>query len=423
MSELAAGYGEKVITPRLGADLTGYGYYLDRKAESVLDDLKVRALFLRTEAVGVVLVSCDLIGLAVEFSDAIRKEVASDQGLAPENILLGCTHTHSGPATVPLIALGEPEPDYLAGVAGAVKEAVRLAAADQHEAEFSYQIETVEPIGFNRRKRNFDPIDPTLKVAVFKRSDKKIYLLSYACHAVILGPTKQVSADWPGALAREIEASGGQAIVLQGFCGDIDPVTNWNRWGKGTKEDLAFCGRLLAQRAFKAEEYAASSANPTLKVAEQRVDLPLKIPSRAAITKEKDAWLETHKASSPMGRFIEEWAAKATEAHAEFSNKPCLAGIPIQGVSIGGLRMLGLPGEVFCEYGLRLRERWAPLFTLGYCGGDVGYLPTTSAYQVPNDYACYGSARFYALFPFTPEIEDVVLGAANEVLAAIAQAP
>ena len=46
MSSLRVGYGEATITPPLGTDLTGFGFYLDRKAEKILDDLKVRALYL-----------------------------------------------------------------------------------------------------------------------------------------------------------------------------------------------------------------------------------------------------------------------------------------------------------------------------------------------------------------------------------------
>jgi hypothetical protein len=45
-SRFSAGYGERLITPPMGVDLSGYGFYLDRKAGAVLDDLKVRAVHL-----------------------------------------------------------------------------------------------------------------------------------------------------------------------------------------------------------------------------------------------------------------------------------------------------------------------------------------------------------------------------------------
>ncbi|MCX8160426.1 MAG: hypothetical protein N3G18_05795 [Candidatus Saccharicenans sp.] len=43
---LLAGYGEEIITPPLGTDLAGFGFYLDRRAIAVKDQLKARALYL-----------------------------------------------------------------------------------------------------------------------------------------------------------------------------------------------------------------------------------------------------------------------------------------------------------------------------------------------------------------------------------------
>jgi hypothetical protein len=68
LKPLTAGYGARIITPPLGVDLCGYGFYLDRKAEQVRDDLKVRVLALKTKDQALVLASCDLIGFTVDFS-------------------------------------------------------------------------------------------------------------------------------------------------------------------------------------------------------------------------------------------------------------------------------------------------------------------------------------------------------------------
>ncbi len=69
MPDMQVGYGEQVITPPLGVELTGYGYYLERRAEEVADDLKVRALYISQGQDAVILISCDLLSLSVEFPD------------------------------------------------------------------------------------------------------------------------------------------------------------------------------------------------------------------------------------------------------------------------------------------------------------------------------------------------------------------
>ena len=67
-----------------------------------------------------ILISCDLIGFSVEFSDGVRERIASAFDLPRENILLACTHTHSGPATAPLESLGALDPEYLLRVGPAM---------------------------------------------------------------------------------------------------------------------------------------------------------------------------------------------------------------------------------------------------------------------------------------------------------------
>lgn len=409
MPDLLVGFGERVITPPMGIDLSGYGYYLDRKAETVLDDLKVRVLFVRQETESIALISCDLLGVTVEFSDDVRKKIAAKHAMPIQNILLACTHTHSGPAVQPLRGLGEIDTKYREWVVNEIVKAVESAVHDQDESVLCYGSETIEPIGYNRRNGNFGLIDPVLKIAVFKRPNEKIYLLNYPCHPVTLGPTREISADWPGAVITEIERHGHRGIFFQGFCGDIDPVSNLNRWGKGSSDDLRFYGESLCRRAFMAERYAATPAKVELRAVERRIDLPLDISCRETIERDKETWLRKYENDPSWERFVREWIVEAVDLCEKLKGKPCLPDVPVQAIVIGGVYILGLPGEIFCRYSLRLRRRWPLLFTLGYAGGNIGYLPTADAYAAAGDYACYGAPGLYHLPPFTKEVEEVVL--------------
>lgn len=420
MSDLMAGYGEKTITPSLGVALTGYGYYLDRKAESMLDELMVRVLFIRQGASGVILISCDLLGLAIEYTNVIRNEIAAEHKIPVQHILLACTHTHSGPVSQPLRGLGDPDSGYLCQVAASIKTAVQAAVADLRKAACSCHMATVEPIGFNRRSRCFDPIDPVLKMIVFKRDNETICLLNYACHPVTLGASKEISPDWPGALVREIEKSGQRGIVFQGFCGDINPVVKpfWKGAGAGTPEDILFYGALLGRRALMLQRKATTVSLSALNVIEQQVTVPLCIPDRESILKEEQHYIDKYKDTPGIQAFISEWRKEALGQYDEIKENPRVS-IPIQAIALGPLKILGLPGEIFCRYGLRLRETWPLLVTLGYSGGNMGYFPTASAYQTEDDYACYGAPKIYGLFPFSPEIEDIVVNACLNTLASL----
>ncbi|MDD3927760.1 MAG: neutral/alkaline non-lysosomal ceramidase N-terminal domain-containing protein [bacterium] len=418
MPELLVGYGEKTITPPLGVELTGYGYYLNRKAETVMDDLKARVLFIRQDGNDVILISCDLLGMTVEYADAVRAEISSRYGMHRQNILLACAHTHTGPAVQSLPGLGETDSDYISRLPADIIEAVKSAESDLTTAEASCCRAEVEAICFNRRNMSPEPVDPVLRSVIFKRANEKIYLVNYACHPVTLGPSNSVSADWPGALIAALEDNGHRGIFFQGFCGDIDPLCNLSRWGSGKKEAMDAYGRMLCRGLGKAEKSAEVLLAPVVKAAERRLTLRLTIPSREEMEMDKQFWLQqsTGFTGSADKRFVEEWAMCAEENYDRLQETPYLTDVPVQAVSIGAIKMLCLPGEVFCNYGLRLHEEQPSLITIGYANGNIGYLPTTDAYADAGDYACYGAPKFYNLFPFAAEIESILLAEGRALL-------
>lgn len=419
MNELRVGCGEKVITPPLGTDLCGYGFYLDRKAESVLDDLKARALVLQSGDQSLVLISCDIIGLAVEDADAIRAEVAAAHGLPATNVMLGSTHTHSGPATQPLPGLGDVDAVYMKRLRALIVEAAAVAADALRPAESSFALEAIEPLGYNRRKKDFCGIDPVLKAAIFRTREEKIFLLNYACHAVVFGRKTHVSADWPGAVVREIEKAGNQAVFFQGFCGDIDPVLQMNRWGEGTTEDLHDIADLVRRRLMKAERYAVSQTDVRLAAAEHRIELPLNIPDKRMIERQAADFQNKYGQFPGAGRFSEEWKARALSGAPARRRSPRLRNVPVQALAIGGLKMIALPGEFFCEIGLKLQKTDAPLLPVGYANGNIGYVPTDRDYRDAADYACYCAPMFYQLFPFRPGVERTFLRESRKLLRSI----
>lgn len=423
MSDLFTGYGDQIITPPLGTDLCGYGFNLDRKGERVLDDLKVRTLFLEKGTDRLIFISCDLLGLTVDVTDEIRHRISREFDIAFENVLLSCIHTHSGPMSLPMKSIGKEEPDYLPKVSDAIIESVKQAFDDRRKSELFSRIELVEPIGYNRKTKSFSPIDSALKVLICRRKSNTVYFMSYACHPVVLGITKDISADWPGALIGEIEKKGHHGIFFQGFCGDINPVTYMSSDDKinrpGKLEDLSYYGCMLSRRVFKAEQYAEPLPVTSLKAAEKRINLPLQVPSPEEIKKETRKLQTKHSSNKPFLKFMDEWSEDAKKVCIEMQKKPYQENVPVQAIALGDLKILGLPGEVFCEIGLKLREERPLLFTLGLSGGNIGYLPTEIAYQSEFDYACYQAPKYYHYFPFTPELEKVIVNTSEEILASL----
>jgi len=419
VSTLRAGYGEIDITPPLGTDLAGFGFYLDRRATIIRDSLKARALGLESGEDRVLIIALDLLSLAVDFADRCRRQISARTGVPFKNILLACTHTHSGPAVQPLPGLGKISREYVRKLPAALLAASRQALPKMQEAEFGFHAEAVEPIGYNRRLSSFSPLDPWLKVGIFRQKKHSIFLLNYACHAVTLGPTKEISSDWPGAAVSELEKAGHRALVLQGFCGDIDPVTYLNRRLGATREDYYLAGKIIAARALKSIRYTTWKKNMALQAAENRIRLPLSVFPRENLDLETAAALEANQQFPHAARMIRLWRKKIEKHYETLAASPWLDNVPVQAIKVGEMPILGLPGEAFCSLGLKLGEKFPGLMAAGYANGDVGYLPTAEAYLDSADYACYCAPKFYGLFNFTPAVESVLIEESSRILSSL----
>ena len=110
-----------------------------------------------------------------------------------------------------------------------------------------------------------------------------------------------------------------------------------------------------------------------------------------------------------MKKFILDWEKEAKEKHEYFFKNPYIDDVPIQVISIGELKMVGLTGEVFCEYDLNLRKKFPVLLTIGYANGCVGYIPVKNAYKKENDYACYLAPKIFDLFPFRLKLKNYII--------------
>ncbi len=84
-----------VITPPLGTPMAGY--YFERAAEGVHDDLFAKALVLEQRGIRAALVSLDLISTPMELVKEIRKEIDRTTGVPGCNVMISATHAHTGP--------------------------------------------------------------------------------------------------------------------------------------------------------------------------------------------------------------------------------------------------------------------------------------------------------------------------------------
>jgi hypothetical protein len=120
MNTLQAGFSRVNITPALGTEIVGY--FHARYAEGVLDELEINALALSTGEDKVVLMSADLCFIGTAVQKVICEHICAATGLAPNQIFIHSTHTHTGPVV------------NLDGVNG-----MRVSGADETKQELAKQ--------------------------------------------------------------------------------------------------------------------------------------------------------------------------------------------------------------------------------------------------------------------------------------------
>ncbi|MDJ0868492.1 MAG: neutral/alkaline non-lysosomal ceramidase N-terminal domain-containing protein [Myxococcota bacterium] len=226
--QLQAGVAAVDLDPPIGIDMMGYGARTG-KARGLRDPLRARALHLVSGAVPLLLVELDVCLLSPGQADAARARIAARTGVAPERVLLGCIHTHSGPETGygAWLTGGEP-PAHATALFDAAVEAAARAVAGAVPARLGIGTARAR-IGRNRRRAG-GPLDPEILVARVDRADGTPLAVLYVhgCHPTALGHENlDYSADWPGAASRAIEVAlpGATALFALGAHADVDPRT------------------------------------------------------------------------------------------------------------------------------------------------------------------------------------------------------
>ncbi len=388
---MRAGFGKWELTPPMGVELAGYGYYLGRKAESVRDPLYARALLLEENETRALVISCDLLGLSRDVCGEVFAH-ARTLGIPQEHIILVSIHTHTGPAIKYHEGCGYPDAAYVSTVAPAICRAADAALEDLDDVS-SLQFSCVPFEGEHIYNRAFPdgPVDRTVRGFLIGRENRPpVAVLSAACHGVFRGRSTAVSADFAGEICRLAEARGMRAIYLNGLCGDIDPVR---------KEDalLDSFARLVAERFFRPGQplkpvFRCGAFPFTLRLtpvtrediheaavrAAERADGPDKPAARVALIWEKE--------------MLERFDSLTTEE--AFSVKYLL---------LGGVPVLALPFEGFTRIGMDIRSACGrqDALVLGCAEELLGYLPTRDDIS-RGAYAALESTFLYKRLPVVP---------------------
>lgn len=402
------GFAKSDITPRLGVELSGFGPFLHRYARAVRDRLWARAMAVADGERILILISCDLVGLSTKRIERVRQIIQSQTGIPAQDIMVHCTHTHSGPNATELTGWGEPDLPYLEVLPGRIAEAAVAAKDRLTEGVLSYATAPCEGIGLNREyDRDAPPLDEVLRddwrpakpeltdtvCHVLKVEDAAKRLLGFAayfgCHPVVCcQETHAIHGDYAGVAmgGLEREFPGSVGLFLQGAQGDVNSCVVH----KPEPESLLALDVIAARFANSVRQGLAAAqplAQGGLRSAQKQIRFSRTRKSADELRKmlaEQEGVL--HAAGASDSAFEVRMAAVHAVAFRKLlqrmrNGEDLCPPSELQGFRIGPVALLGAPFEIFqtIKNDVVGAARSRVPLVLGLTNGCHGYAPDRTA--------------------------------------------
>jgi neutral ceramidase len=404
------------ITPPIGTPLEGYAARI-QPSIGIHDPLYAGLILLKLGDEQVLLISLDQIAISAPVTEKIRAAVAETLQLKPEQILVACTHTHSGPSgyitRFPMLS-DSTDPFLVDLLTRKLAGAASQLSSQLEPVVLELGQDQVIGLGHNRNDINEEKQDHELLVLVMKSLDglPKAVWVNYGCHPTILGhDNRLISADFPGAARRALMCHYPDLVWLfmNGASGDIS--TRFTRHGQDFSE-VERSGLLLAGSVLKAIQTAQSLAVDKLESKMANIQLPLREfgsveAARAEAISLELEWKAMLASGEPAGE-LRKAMTRAEGAQAQVMMAELYAGkqyldSTIQAIRIGGLSLVGLPGEIFTATVLALKAMGTnrTVAVVGYANDYCGYFPDQKAVKA-NTYEALVS-------PFSASVAEVLV--------------
>jgi neutral ceramidase len=223
----------------------------ERRTTETHEPLEVSVLALFEErAPACVLISVDALFVGRAVTDACLTALAA-AGVSEDRALIVASHTHFAPSLDGLTPnLGPLDPNYQTAAISVIVDAIREALAATPATGTVSRGARKARHAVNRRKAwpwprltrrgvkfgsvvlapdDNGPKDERITALVFEGSDARTIVWHYACHPVGLPRPNALSSEFPGYVRRRLRDHFGEntnVLFLQGFAGDIRPVTS-----------------------------------------------------------------------------------------------------------------------------------------------------------------------------------------------------
>jgi hypothetical protein len=301
-----------------------------------------------------------------DITNAIGELVEAQYGISTDYLIVGSTHSHGCDVDIIGVYFGNLNP-YITDVykpmlIQKVANAIGEALCGRKRATVHVGSILVEGLTFNRRFYP-EPGPTDDELTVLKFADKKgktiATLVNFASHPVVTMTGYLASADFCGFLCDKLEEDhGGIGVYFNGALGNINPSmyikydSPWDRYDEEQYAAAVEYGHAIAEWANLALEDARVYKYLPLKLAKISLELPIENPGFIYLMTngliQRDWYL------TEEGYFLTTF---------------------IMGVRMGPIEMVTVPGELFSEISLHVKDNMPKYgFLLGLSPEQLGYI-------------------------------------------------
>jgi len=389
--EILVGAATRIITPNPLLPVSG-GIGVPKPSKEKKGDLFARAMVFQQGKTRFAIVNVDNLGWTSILGNKSRALI---KGIAPENVLIGATHTHSAPDAYGFPDMsGKSNVDlkYLDWCVQQIADAVNEATSNLQPASLKVAMDEANgKIAYNYyAPALYDPrcgVIQAIATTGPKAGKAIATLVNYAVHPEVLGSERGIlSPDLCGPLYQRIESTiGGVALFMNGAQGGMvtaDTRLEYGKEGQGQKEantweECIRIGELLADEAMRIVAKAPVLDKPLLYCTSREIEFP--------IDSEMMRYILTHSPLKYEGK------------------KENFISTRLNLLNIGPAQILTVPGEALPNVGYYVKRNMATKmpFLFGLTNDAFGYMLAKVDY---NSFKRYEYVTRTSLGEMTAEI-------------------
>lgn len=354
--------------------------------------LRAVAVVLEKQPFGkLAIVACNVLMLTRDLLDPVVADIEQTTGIPGASVLINCTHTHHAPSTAVIHGYGRDE-TFCRTVQRGILKAVQAANASlsPDNCRFFFHLGEEKTVGQNSRMllddgevywvgsrdgfvRPTGPFDPELPVLAFRDSADKLraLLFNHSTHTIGGRQAGKRSPGFYGLAAQELEAQfGSVACYLEG--------------ASGSTHNLILSGDEAANRIEQAVQKALGQAKPraAAKLAARKRPFSFKVRQFDEAAEDEAVGRYCRKYLGAPGKGVVQVFRDMRKTLAPQRGQERQTWLQV--LLIGEVAIVGVPGELFTQLGLDIKNRSPFRYTaVAELANDwIGYLPNLEAHKL-----------------------------------------